>query len=132
MEARCHDAGLTTRPGVSIHSGTQLQNYKELEVKWGYESEVHKIRTLADLWNRADRREGNALDHSELPFAFGSLCARLAVFHFRIKNNLNTDGRVHSPLAGSERFSDFVAISPGSVGGMHKAVGVHSCFSFHN
>ena len=45
-----------TRPGVSIHSGTQLQNYKELEVKWGYESEVHKIRTLADLRNRAERQ----------------------------------------------------------------------------
>ena len=53
------------------------------------------------------RREGNALDHSELPFAFGSLCARLAVFHFRIKSNLNTDGRVHSPLAGSKRFCRF-------------------------
>ena len=32
------------------------------------------------------RREGNALDHSELPFAFGSLCARLAVFHFETKS----------------------------------------------
>lgn len=51
-----------TRPGVSIHSRTQLQNYKELEVKWGYESEVHKIRTFADLRNRANRqRLGTAL-----------------------------------------------------------------------
>ena len=47
-----------TRPGVSIHSGTQLQNYKELEVKWGYESEVHKIRTFADLRNHADPARG--------------------------------------------------------------------------
>ena len=45
-----------TRPGVSIHSRTQLQNYKELEVKWWYESEVHKIRTFADLRNRANRQ----------------------------------------------------------------------------
>ena len=76
-------------------------------MKWEYESEVHKIRTFADLRNHADPREGNALDHSELPFAFGSLCARLAVFHFRIKSNLNTDVRVHSPLAGSKRFCRF-------------------------
>ena len=47
---------LATRPGVSIHSRTQLQNYKELEVKWRYESEVHKIRTFADLRNRANRQ----------------------------------------------------------------------------
>ena len=45
-----------TRPGVSIHSGTQLQNYKELEEKWEYESEVHKIRTFDDLRNRTDRQ----------------------------------------------------------------------------
>ena len=53
------------------------------------------------------RREGNALDHSELPFAFGSLCARLAVFKFRKKSNLNSEGGVHSPLAGSKRFCRF-------------------------
>ena len=82
-----------TRPGVSIHSRTQLQNYKESKVKWGYESEVHKIRTFADLRNHADPARGE--------------CARLAVFHFRIKSNLNTDGRVHSPLAGSKRFCRF-------------------------
>ena len=48
-----------------------------------------------------------AEEDGSLPFAFGSLCARLAVSHFRIKSNLNTDGRVHSPLAGSKRFYRF-------------------------
>ena len=91
----------------------------------GYESEV-QIRTLADLRNHADPARGNALDHSELPFAFGSLCARLAVFHFRIKSNLNTDGQVHSLSPNRSDSADLVTISPGSAEGMHKAVGVHS------
>ena len=77
-----------TRPGVSIHSGTQLQNYKELEVKWGYESEVHKIRTLADLRNRASAaRKHMFFGHGSLPLGFASLCAHLAAFHFRIEEH---------------------------------------------
>ena len=59
-----------TRPGVSIHSWTQLQNYKELEVKWGYESEVHKIRTFADLQNRFDPARGECTRPSVFKLLF--------------------------------------------------------------
>ena len=77
-----------TRPGVSIHSGTQLQNYKELEVKWGYESEVHKNRTFDDLRSRPSAARRHMLfGHGSLPLGFTSLCAHLAAFHFKIEEH---------------------------------------------
>lgn len=36
-------------------------------------------------------RRGFRLGHDGLPLAFGSLCARLAAFHFEIKAEMNAD-----------------------------------------
>jgi len=36
-------------------------------------------------------RRGFLLGHDGLPLAFGSLCARLAAFHFEIKAEMNAD-----------------------------------------
>ena len=44
-----------------------------------------------------DGRSRLRLGHDGLPLAFGSLCARLAAFHFEIKAEMNADDPCESP-----------------------------------
>ena len=46
---------------------------------------------------RMAARRGFRLGHDGLPLAFGSLCARLAAFHFEIKAEMNADDPCESP-----------------------------------
>ena len=46
---------------------------------------------------RMAARRGFRLGHDGLPLAFGSLCARLAAFHFEIKAKMNADDPCESP-----------------------------------
>ena len=56
-------------------------------MKWGYESEVHKIRTFADLGNRPSAARNHMFfGHGSLPLGFASLCAHLAAFRFEMKS----------------------------------------------
>ena len=48
---------------------------------------------------RMGARRGFRLGHDGLPLAFGSLCARLAAFHFEIKAEVNADDPCESPAA---------------------------------
>ena len=46
---------------------------------------------------RTGARRDFRLGHDGLPLAFGSLCARLAAFHFEIKAEMNADDPYESP-----------------------------------
>ena len=46
---------------------------------------------------RTGARRDFRLGHDGLPLAFGSLCARLAAFHFDIKAKMNADDPCESP-----------------------------------
>lgn len=46
---------------------------------------------------RMAARRGFRLGHDGLPLALGSLCARLAAFHFEIKAKMNADDPCESP-----------------------------------
>ena len=50
---------------------------------------------------RMAARRGFRLGHDGLPLAFGSLCARLAAFHFEIKAKMNADDPCESPAEQS-------------------------------
>ena len=101
IEVHALGSELPTRPGVSIHSGTQLQNYKD--------------RSDAKAKFRSSHlgRPG-ASDHSNLLH----LVARLAVFHFRIKHLNPTVGCIL-------RRVEAIRISRMDAEGMHEGRGVH-------
>lgn len=48
-------------------------------------------------FRRMAARRGFRLGHDGLPLALGSLCARLAAFHFEIKAKMNADDPCESP-----------------------------------
>ena len=63
---------------------------------------------------RMAARRGFRLSHDRLPLAFGSLCARLAAFHFEIKAEMNADDPCESPAEHPPERDSIAPYSPAS------------------
>ena len=95
-----------TRPGVSIHTGTQLQNYRELIGEIRNERKVHKNSTLDDLrnWWRQKRVKATTARHRSLR----SPCARL----LRILEYDQNAGRRPLPRAPAVDSGSLLQVTP--------------------